>query len=111
MSRWCLDVVALAVVRGDDADALQALGEIGQHQRDAVADLVVAALGRPLEPDGHDDQRRHDTAKTVMTARRHVGGEQEDRDHHHGQALDGELGQTRPGAAAAGSRCRWSSGS
>ncbi len=28
MLRWCLHVVALAVVRGDDAHALQALGEV-----------------------------------------------------------------------------------
>ena len=53
-------VVALAVVGGDDAHAVQALGEVGQHVGDAVADPVVAALGGPLEPDRHDDQRRHD---------------------------------------------------
>ena len=39
------DVVALAVVRGDDAHAVQALGEVGQHVGDPVADPVVAALG------------------------------------------------------------------
>ena len=54
------DVVALAVVGGDDADAVQALGQVGQHVGDAVAHPVVAALGGPLEPERGDDQRRDD---------------------------------------------------
>ena len=85
-------VVPLAVVGRDDAHALQALGEIGQDQGDAVADLVVAALGGPLEPDRHDDQRRHDH-DDGDEGQPHIGGEEEDGDDHHGQALNGELGQ------------------
>ena len=67
MSRWRLDVVALTVVGGDDADALQALGEIGQDQCDAVAHLVVAALGARLNQiDMMTSGGR--TEKTVMAA-------------------------------------------
>ena len=40
------DVVALAVVGGDDPDAVQALGQVGEHVGDPVAHPVVAALGR-----------------------------------------------------------------
>ena len=38
------DVVALAVRGGDDADAVERLGEVRQHVRDAVAAAQVAAL-------------------------------------------------------------------
>ncbi len=44
------DVVPLAVVRGHDAHALQALGEVGEHEGDPVPHLVVAAFGRSTEP-------------------------------------------------------------
>jgi hypothetical protein len=44
------DVVALAVVGGHDADAVQALGQVGQDVGDPVADSVVAPLRGPGEP-------------------------------------------------------------
>ena len=50
------DVVALAVVGGDDAHAVQALGEVGHHVGDAVAHPVVAAFGRHAEPQRHDHE-------------------------------------------------------
>ena len=54
------DVVALAVVGGDRADAVQALGEVGEHVGDPVADAVVAALGGRAEPQRRDRQQRDD---------------------------------------------------
>ena len=45
------DVVALAVVGGDDPDPVEALGQVGQHVGDPVAHPVVAALRGPLEPE------------------------------------------------------------
>ena len=53
-------VVALAVEAGDDADARQALGHVGEHTGDAVADAQVAAIGRRPEPQRQADQQRHD---------------------------------------------------
>ncbi len=85
-------VVALAVVGGHDADAVEALGQVGQHVGDPVADPVVAALGGPLEPDRGADQRRDDQHHGDE-GQQHVGGEQDDGDDHHGQRLDGQLGE------------------
>ena len=85
-------VVALPVVGRDDPHALQALRQVGQHERDAVAHLVVAALGGPLEPDRHGEEHGHhhddgDEGKF------HVGREEEDGDDDHRQSLNGELRQ------------------
>jgi hypothetical protein len=88
-----LDVVALAIVRCHDAHALEALGEVGQNQSDAVAHLVVPALGSPLEPDRHHDQRwQH--GYDGDGGQSHIGEEEDHGDDDHGQALHGELGQT-----------------
>ena len=86
------DVVPLAVVGGDHPHAVQALGQVGHHVGDAVAHPVVAALGRHPEPQRHehqggDDQQHRDEGQLD------VGGEEDDRDDDHGEALDGELGQ------------------
>ena len=54
------DVAALAVVGGDDTHAVQALGEVGEHVGDAVADPVVAAFGCDAEPERHQHESGND---------------------------------------------------
>ena len=85
-------VVALPVVGRDDAHALQALRQVGQHERDAVAHLVVATLGGPFEPDRHGEEHghHHDDGDEGEL---HIGREEEDGDDDHRQSLNGELRQ------------------
>ena len=87
------DVLALAVVGGDDAHAVQALGQVGEHVGDAVADLVVAALRGDPEPQRHHREDRDDQ-DDGDEGQPHVPREQADRDDDHREALDGELGET-----------------
>ena len=82
----------LAVVGRHDAHPVQALGEVGEDVRDAVAHPVVAALGRPAEPERHADERRHDEHHGDEREA-HVHGEEHHGDDDHGQALDRELGE------------------
>ena len=86
------DVAVLAVVRGDDAGALQALGQVGEHRGDGVALAAVADVGGAPEPDGRRQQQRHHKQQRDR-GQLGVVAEQHDRDEHHGQALHGELGQ------------------
>ena len=83
--------MALAVEAGHDADALEALGDVGQDRRDPVADPLVAACSRRVRNQsdratsrGHEheqgDQRQLD-----------VHRQQHDRDDDHRQPLDAEL--------------------
>ena len=64
------DVVALAVVGGDDPDAVQALGQVGQHVGDPVAHPVVAALGGHAGTTATCTTRAGTTSSTVMSGQR-----------------------------------------
>ena len=85
-------VAALPVVGGDDPHPVEALGQIGHDVGDPVTDLVVAGLRSTVEPHRHRRQNRNHENQGDE-GQPHVGGEEEDRDDHHGQALYGELGQ------------------
>ena len=78
------DVVTGPVVRGDDAHAREALLQMGQHLRDAVAHLVEAPVGRSPEPEREHGHGGHD--------REHRDGGQRDvqREQHDGDENDGE---------------------
>ena len=80
------DVAPLAVVGGDDADAVERLREVGQHVGDAVAAEQVALLRGAMEPDGkHEEQR--DDQQDGPRRERDVGGEEHDGDDDHRESL------------------------
>ena len=84
------DVAALAVVRGHDPDAVERLGQVGQHVRDAVTTQQVALLRGVVEPDRKDEQERNDEQHRPRRER-DVRDEQDDRDDDHGETLHREL--------------------
>ena len=74
-SRYCTDdvavvqhVVACPVEAGDDPHARQALGEVAQHAGDAVADAVVALVGRRPEPQRQPGERSGTIISSVISA-------------------------------------------
>ena len=71
------DVVSLAVVGGDGADAVQALGEVGEHVRDPVADAVVTALGRACGTTATPAVSAGTTSASVISASFDVEREQQ----------------------------------
>ena len=84
------DVATLAIVGRHDPNAVERLREVGEHDRDAVTREEIALFRGVVVPDGEDEEQRHDD-EHGPGREFDVGQEQDDRDHDHREALEGEL--------------------
>ena len=85
-------VVPLAVVGGDDTDAVKGLGQVGQDVGNPVADPVIPVFGPLAEPEREHCQRRDDQQDGDQ-GQLDIQRQHDARDHDHRESLHRELRQ------------------